>query len=97
MTNHPEHRRLRFTMRASASMPCRDVARSLWEYLDGALAPERAAVVTAHIEGCALCRRRQEEARAFLRAIASTQGTDTAPDALRERIDALLRGRGYLS
>ena len=83
--------------RTATSIRCRDVGERLWEYLDGALERPHAAAIRTHITECVSCRDRHDEARALLRAVARTQGTHPAPDALRERIDALLRERGLLS
>ncbi|MBM3906496.1 MAG: zf-HC2 domain-containing protein [Gemmatimonadetes bacterium] len=88
-------RRAHFTMRPSAaSVTCRDVPESLWEYIDGALHAPRASAMRAHLRGCRRCRARHDEAVAVLRAAARTRGSDPAPDHLRERIDALLREHG---
>jgi hypothetical protein len=37
------------------SMDCAEVERRLWEYLDGALPPEEAATVRAHLDTCGGC------------------------------------------
>jgi mycothiol system anti-sigma-R factor len=90
-----DQRRAHFTMRPSAaSVTCRDVSESLWEYIDGALDTTRAAAIRAHLRGCRGCRARHDGAAAVLRSVARTRGSDPAPDHLRERIDALLREHG---
>lgn len=80
----------------AASVACRDVRHGLWEYIDGALDAARAAGIRVHLERCAPCRARLDEAQALLRTVARTRHADRAPDALRERIDALLREHGLL-
>lgn len=95
MPDTPRQTMAQFRMRPSAtSVRCADVPRSLWEYIDGAFDPARSAAIQAHLTGCARCRARHDEALAVLRAVARTRGHDSAPDHLRERIDALLREHG---
>jgi mycothiol system anti-sigma-R factor len=36
-------------------MECKDVLSRLWEYLDGELASEEAAVLTTHLSSCESC------------------------------------------
>ncbi|MBI2407933.1 MAG: zf-HC2 domain-containing protein [Gemmatimonadetes bacterium] len=81
----------------AATLGCGDVANVLWEYLDGELDVELAAEVRAHLNACPPCRTRIGSAQAFLRAVEGVEGVDRAPDALRERIDALLRERDLQS
>jgi mycothiol system anti-sigma-R factor len=98
MKRTPDSQRAQFTMRpTAATLGCRDVADVLWEYLDDELGAERAAAVRAHLNACPPCRIRSGYAQSFLRAVEGVEGTDRAPDVLRERIDALLRERGLLS
>lgn len=80
----------------AATLGCGDVANLLWEYLDVALSAEQSAAVRAHLSACPACRTRSGNARTFLRAVERVEGVDRAPDALRERIDALLRERDLL-
>jgi len=77
-------------------VPCREVAASLWEFLDGELQARRAAAVRAHLAVCPSCRARQAAARELLGAVARVQRSDSAPDSLRKRVAALPRERGHL-
>jgi mycothiol system anti-sigma-R factor len=98
MTHFPKRQRVRFTMRpAAASIRCRDAADLLWEYIDGALDAERAAVIRGHLHACTSCRERHDGARTLLLRIGRAHVRERAPDTLRERIDALLRERGTQS
>lgn len=76
------------------AVSCTEVRALLWEYLDGELAPERAAGVRRHVAACPPCRARHEGARSFLRAVLGTWHSDAAPAALRERVAASLRDHG---
>lgn len=98
MTNVPESQRARFTMRPTvAALSCRDVVRMMWEYLDVELDAPTTAGVAAHLDGCRRCRNRHDAMRAFLGAVEKVKDADCASDALRERVDWLLRERGLQS
>jgi mycothiol system anti-sigma-R factor len=98
MTNFPEHQRARFTMRpTAATLSCRDVLQAMWEYLDGELDGRTTVAMTAHLGGCRRCRDRHDAMRAFLGAVERVKDADSASDALRERVDRLLRERGLQS
>jgi anti-sigma factor RsiW len=77
------------TDQAARLGPCEEYEPDLVEWIDGALAPERAHVVRAHLEGCARCRAFERQMRAL----------DTRLDAAMPRIqlstdfDARLRAR----
>lgn len=70
-------------------MTCDDVRECFIDRLDGTLAPEREALVTAHLEGCAACR---EELEALRETEAAVRGLPrvAAPEALLERLRAAL-------
>ena len=54
------------TDQAYASLgPCEDYEFDLVEWIDGALAPERAQVVRRHLESCARCRAFERQMRAM--------------------------------
>lgn len=54
------------TDHAYASLgPCEDYEFDLVEWIDGALAPERAHVVQRHLDGCARCRAFERQMRAI--------------------------------
>lgn len=98
MTDFPEHQRARFTMQpTAATLSCRDALQAMWEYLDGELEGRTTVAMKAHLDGCRSCRDRHEAMRAFLGAVERVKDADGASDALRERVDRLLRERGLQS
>jgi anti-sigma factor RsiW len=98
MTNFPEHQRARFTMRpTAATLGCRDAVRAIWEYLDGELEGRATVAMKSHLDACRRCRNRHDSMRAFLGAVEKVRDADCASDALRERVDRLLRERGLQS
>jgi mycothiol system anti-sigma-R factor len=98
MTNVPNHQRARFTMRPSAAtLGCRDVMQAMWEYLDGELDARTVLAMQEHLEACRRCRERHDSMRAFLGAVEKVKDSEPASDALRERVDRLLRERGLQS
>lgn len=98
MTNFPEHHRARFTMRpTAATLSCRDALQAMWEYLDGELEGRATLAMKSHLDTCYGCRARHDAMRAFLGAVERVKDADSASDALRERVDRLLRDRGLQS
>lgn len=85
-------------MRPSAgTLGCRDVVRAMWEYLDGELEARTVLAMQEHLETCRRCRERHDSMRAFLGAVEKVKDAEPASDALRERVDRLLRERGLQS
>lgn len=78
----------------SAEVPggeeCREVAALLEEFVDGELPVSRDTEVREHLAICGRCRGATEHQRAFLRRIERAGGVQSAPEALRQRIRALL-------
>jgi anti-sigma factor (TIGR02949 family) len=75
-------------------MECADVAKRLWEYLDGELAAKEAAAVDRHLAGCAHCRPHYCCDRAFLvLVVRSLARPCPAPHRLRAAILARLSYR----
>lgn len=71
-------------------IPCADVVRELWDYLDSELEPSRWEAIRAHLGTCDGCRSHVEFCRAFLARV----GTHAIPadevGRTAERIRALL-------
>jgi anti-sigma factor RsiW len=59
--------------------------------LDGALAPDRAAEVQAHLDGCAACRAEVARLRAGIAALAALPPAPELPPFLATRLEARLR------
>jgi anti-sigma factor RsiW len=73
-------------------MECPEVARRLWEYLDGELAAKEAGAVEGHLVRCPSCGTRVRCARAFLACLSRGLSRPCpVPDhlrvALRVRLD----------
>ena len=78
-------------MTQASPMPCAEVARRLWEYLDSELDPDTTARVWDHLRQCQKCFPRYNFHRAFQRLLRRQDGAQ-APPALRRRVFlALLR------
>lgn len=72
-------------------MDCAEVERRLWEYLDGALPPEEAGAIRAHLGRCGGCGPACRCCTSFLALVArALASTDRAPEVLRVRIRMLL-------
>jgi anti-sigma factor RsiW len=68
-------------------MDCAQVERRLWEYLDGALSPEEAVAVAAHLTICGRCDPECRCCRAFLAMVTRVlQSQPGAPEILRTRL-----------
>lgn len=92
--SRPSHTTL--TMHPSATaVTCRDIPGALWEYIDGALDAARASAIRTHLANCAPCGARYDEARRLLQTVSRAGQEASAPDSLRERVDALLREHGF--
>lgn len=76
------------------SANCAEVLTHLWDYLDEQITPASAERLRAHIATCAQCRQYEEYQECFLRAMSSLKQELTAPDSLRERLAARLKGQG---
>jgi anti-sigma factor (TIGR02949 family) len=74
---------------------CKDVVRSLWEYLDGELDEARREQIRDHLSACQHCHGQASFESAFLRVVERVidEPMDTAP--LRQRVVAKLRAEGF--
>lgn len=68
---------------------CDDVRGASYSYLDGEMEPGRVAEIDAHLAGCGACARHFAGQRSLLSAIGGA-GRETAPAALRARVEAIL-------
>lgn len=81
----------------SVAVSCRDTVERMWEYLDGELEPGLSVSIRHHVQRCRRCQAHHDAAVAFLAKVARVGVTDPATQALRDRVDALLRERGLTS
>lgn len=66
-------------------LACRELVELLTDYLEGALPPDEAAAVDAHLAGCDACRTYLQQLRATIEALGSVPVetlSDQACDAL---------------
>lgn len=77
-------------------LDCDAVARQLWDFLDGALPPERVAELEAHISRCGHCTSHLAFERSFKAALdaAKREGADATD--LGARVRAALRAEGFV-
>lgn len=72
-------------------MECKDVLTRLWEYLDEELAPEDAAAVATHLNGCPSCRPCCSFDTNFLTLLRRQRARVSAPPTLIASVSAALR------
>jgi anti-sigma factor (TIGR02949 family) len=71
-------------------IPCDQVIRRLWEYVDGELEPESAAALRAHLDMCSRCLPQYDFQKAY-RAFALRTANQAVPPHVRRRVfDAIL-------
>jgi anti-sigma factor (TIGR02949 family) len=78
-----------------APMSCDEAVRVLWEYLDTELDDLLRDRVREHLVECAHCRDQYTFEGKFLHAVGSLMDEPIETEALRARILAALRARGY--
>lgn len=76
-------------------IPCSEVIRLLWDYIDGELTAERADEIRRHLEICAGCRAVTEFEAEFLRSVRRMLDVPPPGDELRARVVAALRAHGF--
>jgi hypothetical protein len=72
-------------------MNCNELLRLLTEYQEGALAGPLCTEVARHLRECAPCHELRAELQELTR-LCQESPSPRLPDALRRRIEALLRG-----
>ena len=77
-----------------AMLECEEVMRSLWDYLDGELTPDRMQEIRAHIDMCKRCYPQYQFERSFLEALGARQPVHPHPELVRRKIMALLHAHG---
>jgi anti-sigma factor (TIGR02949 family) len=66
-------------------IPCDQVIRRLWDYVDGELDPESAAALRAHLDMCSRCLPQYDFQKAY-RAFALRTSSQVVPPHLRRRV-----------
>jgi anti-sigma factor (TIGR02949 family) len=79
---------------ADPAAECACTAARAFELLDGALEGAERAAFEAHLAACGPCRASVERDQRFLDALRGRDLTVPAPESLRRRIAAILRGLG---
>lgn len=81
-----------YLMRTMGRRTCEDVVAVLHDYFEGSLAPELAAAIERHFQGCPDC---HAFARTYKEVIRLTGelACDDIPDRVRQRVRAALRER----
>lgn len=76
-------------------IPCSEVIRVLWDFLDGELSAERTDEIRRHLEICAGCRAVTEFEEEFLRSVRRLLDVPPPRAELRARVVAALRAHGF--
>ena len=75
-------------------LDCEDVMRSLWDYLDQELTPQRMEAIRAHVDMCKRCYPQYEFERSFLAALSARKPEHTHPELAQEKLLVLLEAQG---
>ena len=76
-----------------AAVPCVEVRRLVFEFLDDELAPPQATLITEHLTVCGPCAGYFTFERTFLAVLRHRVPIDEAPAELRDRIRTALADR----
>jgi mycothiol system anti-sigma-R factor len=72
-------------------IPCNQVVSQLWEYIDGELSDERAALIRAHLDVCRRCFPEYDFHRAFVGFLGEHARQPIAPGLRQKVFEMLLR------
>jgi anti-sigma factor (TIGR02949 family) len=78
-------------MTAPEMIPCDHVVAQLWEYIDGELSDERAALIRAHLDVCNRCFPEYDFHRAFVGFLRTHADRPIAPGLRQKVFETLLR------
>jgi mycothiol system anti-sigma-R factor len=73
-------------------MDCKECEERLYAFLDTELSPAELAAVRAHLDGCEDCGGEEIFEVRFLRQLRECCTSDIAPEELRRRVIAKLKG-----
>ncbi len=83
------------TARIERHIPCEEVIRAIWDYLDEETDADLANRIRYHLEICPPCREHYEFEGAFLRSLSRLLDEETDVQSLRSRITRALTEQGY--
>ena len=84
------------TMDTATDIPCEDVIRSVWDYLDDEIDDARKERIRRHLELCDHCRDQYAFERELLRSLGRLLDDENNEIAsLRARIERALVGHGF--
>ena len=72
--------------KTTATFPCSEAVRQLWDYLDNAIAPEDREKVDHHLSFCRRCCGELEFAKEVRRFLASSASTEIPAD-VKDRLE----------
>ena len=75
-------------------LPCVDVVRQLWDYLDGESDPATWESIKAHLATCGGCQAHVDFCRSFLAQVSAVPMDPQAVAAMRARIERSLGATG---
>jgi anti-sigma factor (TIGR02949 family) len=70
---------------------CREVLRSLWDYLDGHCTPALAHRIGGHANACVACYHVRRSQERFFTSLVDVRARSKAPPGLEERVRSALR------
>jgi mycothiol system anti-sigma-R factor len=76
-------------------IPCEEVIRSVWDFLDDEIDARRRERIRAHLELCDHCRDQYTFEGSFLRSMSRLLDEDAQVASLRQRIEAALLKHGF--
>ena len=76
-------------------IPCEQVIRSVWDYLDDEIDADRKERIRRHLELCDHCRDQYTFEGAFIRSVSRLLDADDDAESLRARIESALVEHGF--
>jgi mycothiol system anti-sigma-R factor len=76
-------------------IPCEQVIRSVWDYLDDEIDADRKERIRHHLELCDHCRDQYTFEGAFIRSVSRLLDADDDAESLRARIESALVEHGF--
>ena len=73
---------------------CSKVVQDVWLFLDNEMNSEQRAQVQKHLDGCSPCLEESDIGEKLKALLHKKCGGDVAPDVLRDKLVAALRGQG---